>query len=178
MQDNLCWYTLCMRKYALIDRDGTLIKEFGRDERDVAYPPKSAQEVIFMDGAIQGLKQLEQMGYELILATNQSYLGAPRNPLTNYEEVMDYFYSELSRHGITFIFSMICPHGLDDGCSCKKPKTSGMDEFLNKEENKTDLSQSVMFGDRDSDREFAENLGTQFARIDTNGRFIVPGWLT
>ena len=49
-----------MQKYAFLDRDGTLIKEWGRDEYDVAYPPKNTNEVVFMDGVIDGLKELAE----------------------------------------------------------------------------------------------------------------------
>lgn len=91
-----------MQKYAFLDRDGTLIKEWGRDEHNVTCPPKSVDEVVFMDGAIDSLRELSKQGYKLVLATNQSYLGTPRNPQDTYDEVMEYFYSELQKHGITF----------------------------------------------------------------------------
>lgn len=69
-----------MQKYAFIDRDGTLIWEYGRDQHNVAFPPKTVEEVKFMDGAIEGLQQLQKQSYKLVLVTNQSYLGTPRNP--------------------------------------------------------------------------------------------------
>ena len=47
-----------MQKYAFLDRDGTLIKEWGRDEHNVAYPPKNIDEIVFMDGVVDGLKEL------------------------------------------------------------------------------------------------------------------------
>jgi len=162
-----------MQKYAFIDRDGTLIKEWGRDKYDVAYPPKDIAEVVFMDGAIDGLKELLKRGYKLVLVTNQSYLGTPRNPKDIYNKVMDYFYLQLENHGIIFEFSMVCPHALEDNCSCKKPKIGGLYPFLTKHKGVIDLENSLMFGDRDTDRQFADNLGVKFVPVETNGTFAI-----
>lgn len=163
-----------MQKYAFLDRDGTLIKEWGRDKHNVAYPPKSIDEVVFMDGAIEGLRELSRQGYKFVLATNQSYLGTTRNPKDIFDAVMDYFYSELANHGIAFEFSMICPHALEDNCNCKKPMIDGLEPFFAKHKGTIDLENSLMFGDRDTDKQFAENLGVKFVSIETNGAFVIP----
>ena len=163
-----------LNKYAFLDRDGTLIKEWGRDKYNVAYPPKSIDGVVFMDGAIDGLKELLKRGYKFILATDQSYLGTPRNPKDIFDVVMDYFYSELAAHEITFEYSMVCPHSLEDSCDCKKPKIGGLKEFLEKHVDTIDFENSFMFGDRETDRQFANNLGIKFVSIETNGTFVVP----
>lgn len=163
-----------MQKYAFLDRDGTLIKEWGRDEYNVAYPPKNTNEVVFMDGVIDGLKELVKQGYKFVLATNQSYLGTPRNPQNIYDEVMKYFYAELQKHDITFEYSMVCPHALEDNCSCKKPKIGGLEPFLAGHKGTIDLENSLMFGDRNTDKQFAENLGIKFVYIETNGAFFIP----
>ncbi len=67
-----------MTKYAILDRDGTIIWEPEKPE-DIdpreTFPLKSADQVSFMEGAIEGMQKLRQMGYRLILATNQTYLG-------------------------------------------------------------------------------------------------------
>lgn len=163
-----------MQRYAFLDRDGTLIKEWGRDEHNVAYPPKNIDEVVFMDGVIDGLKELAGRGYKFVLVTDQSYLDTPRNPKDIYDTVMEYFYSELASHGISFEFSAVCPHALEDNCNCKKPKTGGLEPFLAKHKGTIDLDNSLMFGDRDTDRRFAENLGVKFVPIETNGKFVIP----
>ncbi len=163
-----------MQKYAFLDRDGTLIKEWGRDEHNVAYPPKNIDEIVFMDGVVDGLKELSRQGYKFVLATNQSYLGTPRNPQNIYDEVMKYFYTELQKHGIAFEYSMVCPHALEDNCNCKKPKIGGLEPFLTKHRGAIDLENSLMFGDRDTDKQFAENLGVKFVSIETNGEFVIP----
>ena len=163
-----------MQKYAFLDRDGTLIKEWGRDEYNVAYPPKNTNEVVFMDGVVDELKELSRQSYNFVLATNQSYLGTPRNPQNTYDEVMKYFYNELQKHDIIFEYSMVCPHALEDNCDCKKPKIGGLEPFLTEHKGTIDLENSLMFGDRDTDKQFAENLGVKFVSIETNGTFVIP----
>ncbi len=163
-----------MQKYAFLDRDGTLIKEWGRDEHNVAHPPKNIDEVVFMDGVTNGLKELRKQGYKLVLATDQSYLGTPRNPKDIFDVVMKHFYSELAAHGITFEYSMVCPHALEDNCDCKKPKIGGLRPFLAERADLIDFENSIMFGDRDTDRQFAENLGVKFVLIESNDTFAVP----
>lgn len=96
------------------------------------------------------------------------------NPQDVFDLVMDYFYSELEMQGITFEYSMVCPHALEDNCGCKKPKIGGLEQFLAEHADGIDLENSIMFGDRDTDRQFAENLGVKFAPIETNGAFVLP----
>jgi imidazoleglycerol-phosphate dehydratase/histidinol-phosphatase len=164
-----------MHEYAFLDRDGTFLIEPERppeaDPRET-FPLKSLAEFRFMDGAIDGLKELTDKGYGLVMATNQTFLGTPKHPRETFDSVMDRLHDELATHGIRFEFVMVCPHGPDEGCDCRKPKTGGLTEFLR--ENKPDLEHSLMFGDRDTDREFAENLGVRFVRIETNKKFEVP----
>lgn len=123
------------------------------------------------------MKLLLDHGYKLVLATNQSYLGTDRNPESNFDTVMDYFYKKLSEEGIEFDYLMICPHGPEDQCSCRKPQIGGLDSFLNEHQSNIDIANSVMFGDRDTDRMFADNLGVKFVEVKTNEKFVIPAEL-
>ncbi len=165
-----------MQKVAFVDRDGTIIWEperpEGIDPRET-FPLASADQVSFMEGAIEGLKSLQDKGYKLVLVTNQTFLGTPKHPQEIFDQVMDRMYGELGQNGIHFDFAMVCPHGPDENCDCRKPKTGGVKKFL--EENPDiDLKNSLMFGDRATDGEFAKNLGVRFVKIETNKRFEVP----
>lgn len=164
-----------MLKVAFLDRDGTFIWEPEKpadvDSRET-FPLKSADEVKFMDGAIDGMRALVEKGYILVMATNQTFLGTPRHPKEVFDEVMKKIESELRREGVHFDFVMVCPHGPDDGCDCRKPAIGGLKDFLNTQE--IDLKNSLMFGDRETDGQFAKNLGVRFVRIVSNGRFELP----
>lgn len=164
-----------MQKFAFVDRDGTIIWEperpAGVDPRET-FPLTSADQVQFMDNAIDGLQTLVHQGYQLVLVTNQTFLGTEKHPQKTFDEVMARMRGELEKNDVHFVFEMVCPHGPDDGCECRKPKIGGVQDFLKQHD--ADLSHSLMFGDRDTDRQFAENLGVQFVKVETNKRFEVP----
>lgn len=164
-----------MKKLAILDRDGTFIwepeKPDGVDPRET-FPLKSADEVRFLDGAIEGMKKLGDNGYTLVMATNQTFLGTEKHPQNVFDSVMKRITDELSKNGISFDFLMVCPHGPDDGCDCRKPAIGGMAPYMKLHE--IDRAKSLMFGDRDTDRQFAENLGVRFVKIETNGSFVLP----
>jgi len=61
----------------------------------------------------------------------------------------------------------ICPHFKREDCDCRKPKIGMVREFLSA--HAIDKARSYMIGDRDTDMEFAVNLGVQGLR-DTLGR--------
>lgn len=166
-----------MNSYAFVDRDGTIIWEPKRpaevDPRET-FPLKSADQVSFMDGAIEGLSTLAHKGYKLVMVTNQTFLGTEKHPRNIFDQVMDKMFVELQKHGIGFEFVMVCPHGPDDACDCRKPKIGGLKDLLERSKGNIDFEQSIMFGDRDTDGEFAKNLGVRFQKIETNGQFILP----
>lgn len=163
-----------MQKYAFLDRDGTLIWEPEKpadvDPRET-FPLKGANEVAFMNGAIEGLKRLKSNGYALVLVTNQTFLGTPKHPQDVFDRVMERMLSELVKNGIQFEYSMVCPHGPDEGCDCRKPAIGGLKTFLEERKGNIDFKRSLMFGDRDTDGEFAKNLGVRFVKIRTNESF-------
>jgi imidazoleglycerol-phosphate dehydratase/histidinol-phosphatase len=166
-----------MHRYVFIDRDGTLIEEpekpEGADPRE-AFPLKGASEVKFKEGALEVLKRYAEEGYRFVLVTNQPFLGTEKHPKETFDATMSAMVDELEKNGINFEFVMICPHGPDAGCDCRKPAIGGLKEFLDAEEGDIDFKNSLMFGDRDTDRQFAENLGVRFVGIETKGPFVVP----
>jgi imidazoleglycerol-phosphate dehydratase/histidinol-phosphatase len=166
-----------MKKYAFLDRDGTIIWEPPKpDHADPheTFPLKSMEDFKFLDGAIEGLKILVSKNYNLVMATNQLALGTPQHPKEMFNQVMKRIEDELAKYNMRFEFIMVCPHGLDDGCDCRKPKIGGMKNFLKDRQGKIDFANSFMFGDRDTDGEFAKNLGVRFIKIQRNEKFVLP----
>lgn len=165
------------QKYAFLDRDGTIIWEperpVGVDPRET-FPLQSPEQVHFLDGAIKGMQKLAAKGYKLVLVTNQTFLGTPKHPQQIFDQVMQRLCEELAKHSLFFEFIMVCPHGPDEGCVCRKPKIGGVKPFLDAHKNSIDLAHSLLFGDRTSDGEFAQNLGVKFVKIETNKQFVLP----
>ncbi len=152
------------KKYAFLDRDGTLIKE----PQDT-FQVDSLNKLKILDGVIKGLQELKKKGYLLIMVSNQDGLGSPSFPKEKFEKVQEKMLKIFRQKGITFEKIFICPHLPDEKCNCRKPKTGLVEEFL-KVAN-IDKSASFVCGDRESDREFAKNIGLPFIKMKTNGNF-------
>lgn len=152
------------RRIAFLDRDGTLIWE----------PPETQQidsleKLKILPGVFDGLRELKDEGFDLVMVSNQNGIGTPRFPTESFEGPQTEFLRQLKEQGISFAEVFVCPHMPDDGCACRKPKTGLVEQFLSQQS--IDRSASLMIGDRDTDEEFARAIGVQAIRMQTNGRF-------
>jgi imidazoleglycerol-phosphate dehydratase/histidinol-phosphatase len=73
----------------------------------------------------------------------------------------------LGSQGIEFEAVFICPHFKREGCDCRKPGIGMVREYL--ASNPIDGERSFMIGDRDTDMEFAANIGVEGIRIRLRG---------
>lgn len=153
-----------LNKYAFIDRDGVLIFE-PVDTRQI----DSLNKLKILPGVITGLKNFLVGGYKLIMVSNQDGLGASSFPQASFDLVQNKLLTDLKSAGIEFYKIFICPHLPSDNCLCRKPQTNLLKEFLLLEP--MDKSRSLMIGDRDSDKKFAQNLGIKFYETKTNANF-------
>lgn len=152
------------KKYAFLDRDGTLIFE----PLDT-FQIDSIEKLKILDGVIKGLKELKRKGYKLIMVTNQDGLGTPSFPKADFEAPQNKFLTLLGNNGITFEKIFICPHLSSKNCGCRKPKTGLVKKFLR--EIQMDKEDSFVCGDRQTDKDFANNLEIKFIPMQTNGDF-------
>lgn len=152
------------KKYAFIDRDGTLIFE----PQDT-FQIDSIEKLKILGGVIRGLKELKRLGYELIMITNQDGLGTKSFPYANFEAPQNRLLSIFEDNGIKFKKIFICPHLPAQCCDCRKPKTGLVRKFLKR--NPPDRTNSFVCGDRETDRQFAKNIGVKFITMRTNGDF-------
>ena len=63
-----------MKKALFIDRDGTILVEPADEQID------DLRKFALVPGAISGLKALTDLGFELVLVSNQDGLGTPSFP--------------------------------------------------------------------------------------------------
>ena len=148
------------KKYSFIDRDGTLIFE----PQDT-YQIDSVEKLRILDGVIKGLNKLRELGYELVMVSNQDGLGTASFPKVNFEEPQNKLLSILEKSGSKFEKMFICPHLPTQNCDCRKPKIGLVKDLL------IDKSSSFVIGDRKTDKLFAKNLRIKFIPIPTNGNF-------
>jgi imidazoleglycerol-phosphate dehydratase / histidinol-phosphatase len=144
-----------------VDRDGTLVEEPPDEQVD------SLEKIRFMPGAFAALAELKRRGFRLVMVTNQDGLGTPSFPQPAFDKAQRFILDAFSSQGIDFDTVFICPHFKADGCDCRKPKTALVKDYMT--QSYVDLAASAVIGDRDTDIEFARNLGIQGLRVRRNG---------
>jgi imidazoleglycerol-phosphate dehydratase/histidinol-phosphatase len=144
-----------------IDRDGTLIEE-PPDEQVDAF-----EKVRFMPGVFAALAQLKRCGYRFVMVTNQDGLGSASFPSAAFEGPHQLVLDTFASQGISFEAVFVCPHRSSDGCECRKPRIALVEGYLRA--GHVDLGASAVIGDRDTDLEFARNLGVRGLRVRRDG---------
>ncbi len=153
-----------MKKYAFLDRDGALINEPQTD-----YQVDSIKKLQILDGVLEGLGWLQQQGYILVMITNQNGVGTKAFPYSDFDAPHQRMLEMFAENDIQFERIFICPHFPEDKCLCRKPETGLVEYWLTTVD--VDKERSFMYGDRNSDREFAKNIGVQFIQTKTNNEF-------
>ena len=150
-------------KIAFLDRDGTLIWEPLDKQVD------QLAKVSLMPGVFPALMRLKEAGYQFVMITNQDGLGTDSFPLEDFRPVQDFVLELFASQGIVFREIFICPHFEDDGCKCRKPLPGHIANFL--DQVAVDRANSVVIGDRETDLEFAQNIGvTGYRLADKDGQ--------
>jgi imidazoleglycerol-phosphate dehydratase/histidinol-phosphatase len=149
------------RHIVFVDRDGTLIEEPADEQVD------ALDKVRLMPGVIAALLDLKRAGYAFVMVTNQDGLGTPSLPTEVFDAAHRFVLDLFASQGIEFEAVFICPHFRHEGCACRKPLTGMLLDFL--AANPLDRTRSFMVGDRDTDLEFAANLGVQGLRVSRSG---------
>ncbi len=148
-------------KVVFVDRDGTLVEEPPDEQVD------RLEKIRFFPGVFAALAKLQATGYRLAMVTNQDGLGTDSFPLSDFERTQQFIVDSFASQGIVFDEIFVCPHRKNDGCDCRKPKTSLVDRWV--AERKIDLAASAMVGDRDTDLQFGRNLGVQAFKLSLTG---------
>ena len=144
-----------------LDRDGTLNEETADEQID------SLEKVRLMPGVVPALLELKAAGFTFVMVTNQDGLGTPAFPQEKFDHAHRFILDLLASQGIEFEAVCICPHFKREDCACRKPKLGMVQEYL--AAHTIDKARSFMIGDRDTDLEFAANLGVQGLRIRLDG---------
>ena len=140
-------------KVLFIDRDGTLIAEPEDEQID------SFGKLKFVEGMIQALTFISShTDYELVMVSNQDGLGTDAFPEETFWPVHNFILQTLEGEGVHFDRQLIDRHFPEDGAETRKPQTGMVREYM-EQTDRYDLANSYVIGDRDTDRQFAENIG-------------------
>ncbi|WP_343184108.1 bifunctional histidinol-phosphatase/imidazoleglycerol-phosphate dehydratase HisB [Buchnera aphidicola (Ceratovacuna keduensis)] len=139
-------------KFLFIDRDGTIIDEPIND-----FKVDSIEKLKFKENVFTSLLNLKKKNYKFVMVTNQDGLGTNEFPEDKFYFVQNFIIKMFLSQKIKFYNIFICPHYIFDNCKCRKPNIGMLSEFL--KNNKLDKNNSFVIGDRDTDIEFANNIG-------------------
>jgi imidazoleglycerol-phosphate dehydratase / histidinol-phosphatase len=127
-----------------VDRDGTLIREPADFQID-AY-----DKLAFVDGVIPAMLRLRDAGYAFVMVTNQDGLGTEAFPQTDFDGPHALMMQIFESQGLRFRDTLIDRSFPHENAPTRKPLLR---------DRSIDWARSAMVGDRETDIEFAANLG-------------------
>lgn len=101
-------------KLIILDRDGVI-------NQDSDAFVKNPDEWIALPGSLAAIARLSQAGYTVAVATNQSGLARGLFDTATLNAIHAKLYREVTQAGGLVDAIFLCPHGPQDGCSCRKP---------------------------------------------------------
>jgi D-glycero-D-manno-heptose 1,7-bisphosphate phosphatase len=137
------------RRFIVLDRDGTII-----EEREYLSDPA---QVRLIPGVGTTLRELREIGFGLVVITNQSAVGRGFFDEARLAQVHQRLKDLLSREGVQLDGLYVCPHKPDDDCDCRKPKL-GLLQKASKDLGFR-LEDSIVIGDKACDIEMGHAAG-------------------
>ena len=146
-----------MTRILFIDRDGVLLEEPEDEQVDCVSKFR------LIPGVIPALLRLRDAGFEFVMVSNQDGLGTESFPREAFEGPQSLLLQVLESQGIVFREILIDGHWPTDNSPNRKPGIGMVMHYLR--DRRIDLDGSAMVGDRETDMQFAANLGVRGLRI-------------
>jgi len=147
-------------KAVFLDRDGVLNREMGDYVCRI-------EDFHILDN-FEALKQLQDKGYLLIVATNQGGLAKGWYTEDELAKMHTHLKQVYRQHGVEFTDIYYCPHhpNFTGDCDCRKPKPGMLLRGI--EKYNIDPSLSYFIGDRERDVEAGTKAGVKGILIDSD----------
>jgi D-glycero-D-manno-heptose 1,7-bisphosphate phosphatase len=138
-----------MKKAVFLDRDGTII-------RDVVYLNDPARIEVFTE-SYEAIKLLNEAGFMVILATNQSGIARGIVQEANLHLIHSTIVEDFKKNNAVIHDIYFSPHAVDSGAIERKPSPGMLLQAA--EKHGIDLKKSWMVGDRMTDVEAGIRAG-------------------
>lgn len=140
------------KKILFIDRDGTIIVEPPSDKQ-----VDNLEKLEFLPGAISNLAKIaKEMDYLLVMVTNQDGMGTSAFPEETFWPAHNSMLKTLEGEGVKFYQIHIDSSFEHENLDTRKPGVGMLKEYF---EDRYDLQNSYVLGDRLTDVKLAKNLG-------------------
>lgn len=145
-----------LRRAAFLDRDGVINFDRGYVVR--------REDFLFIPGVLDAARRLRDMGFLLVVASNQSGIGRGLYSEAEFNALTAWMRNEFLAAGAPLAGVYFCPHHPSEAlgeyrrsCGCRKPAPGML--LAAARDLSIDLQSSAMFGDKDSDLEAARAAG-------------------
>lgn len=145
-------------KLIILDRDGVI-----NEDSDAFI--KSTEEFIPIKGSLEAIARLNQSGYSVAIATNQSGIARGYFDLNTLNSIHEKLLRLLAPFGGHIDAIFFCPHGPDDHCNCRKPKDGLFTEIKNRFD--IELYDVFAVGDSLRDLQAAQTAGANPVLVKT-----------
>jgi len=139
-------------KLIVLDRDGVI-----NFDSDLFI--KSPAEWRPIPGSIEAIARLNQHGYRVAVATNQSGIGRGLFDMATFNAINDKMMEMVFRQGGRIDALFFCPHTATEQCSCRKPRTGMLEEIAARFH--ADMKGVPFVGDGLKDLQAADAVGAQ-----------------
>ncbi|PKO93878.1 MAG: D-glycero-beta-D-manno-heptose-1,7-bisphosphate 7-phosphatase [Betaproteobacteria bacterium HGW-Betaproteobacteria-1] len=139
-------------KLVILDRDGVI-------NYDSPHFIKSPDEWKPIPGSLEAIALLNQSGFRVALATNQSGIGRGLFDMATLNAIHDKMYRALGQFGGRIDALFYCPHSAEANCSCRKPKSGMIEDIARRFA--IDLKTVYSVGDSLRDLQASAALGAQ-----------------
>jgi D-glycero-D-manno-heptose 1,7-bisphosphate phosphatase len=160
-------------KTIFLDRDGVINKEVG-------YLHK-IKDFEFIDGVFETCHYFKNLGYKIIVITNQSGISRGYYTERDFEILTSWMLAEFKKNDIKILDVLHCPHLPYANCNCRKPKPGMLLEA--KKIYNINMLESWMIGDKESDISAAISSGIsntilvksghRINKVDSRANFII-----
>jgi imidazoleglycerol-phosphate dehydratase/histidinol-phosphatase len=142
-----------MKRVLFIDRDGTLIKE-----SPPTYQIDSWEKLEFYPFAFKYMHRIAaELDYELVMVSNQDGLGTNIFPEEDFMPIHKHILTSFENEGVHFSAVHIDRSHVSENLPTRKPGIGMLLDYLNND--RYDIKNSFVIGDRITDVQLAKNLG-------------------
>ncbi|MDO4433890.1 MAG: D-glycero-beta-D-manno-heptose 1,7-bisphosphate 7-phosphatase [Alysiella sp.] len=145
-------------KLIILDRDGVI----NHDRDDFVKSPEEWQVI---DGSMDAIAFLTQVGYTLVVATNQSGIGRTYFSVETLHEMHAKMHKLVHQAGGEISGIWFCPHLPEHNCDCRKPKSGMIVDILRRFN--AEASETYLVGDSLRDLQAIASVGGQAVLVKT-----------